>query len=394
MNIDWLSGVKISRFFITICPALIDWLLFLTNFAVLYRAGEQHLTLNQCAWMAGIWPLFYMLTSLGAGFVISRRNAWLILVVSTAFTVLATILCLVAAQFQTLLIGMAILGIFSAFFFNSFQAFMRGESAPGGLMKTIGIYTLSWSMGTGFGFISSGFFYRYGVYTLAILSLTIGLIIIIIIIRHKRRPLQEISSEEHIEQGPSGAGPVNIRYVWVGWIIIFTAVFVQKPLASFFPSICAAEGISPFMASLPLFLNSTVQALAGLAMFKWRNALYRRAPFVIMHFLAAILFFMVWKRPAMSVCFPVFSLLGIYFGFAYFCSVYYSSNSGNRAFNVGINEFLVGTASMLGLFVSEWWMRHTASAASMYAVCGVMLALSAVVQFFAASPGRKTTNFQ
>lgn len=363
-----------------------DWLLFLTNFAVLYRAGEQHLTFNQCARLAGIWSLFYMLTSLGAGFVISRRNARLILLISTACTVLAVILCLVAVQFQALLIGMAILGIFTAFFFNSFQAFMRGESAPGGLMKTIGIYTLSWSMGSGLGFISSGYFFRYGVHALAILSLAIGLIIIITIIRYKRRPFDEISSEEHVEAGVSDTRPVNARYVWVGWVIIFTAMFVQKPLASFFPSICAAAGINSFTASLPLFLIFAVQALAGMAMVKWRNALYHRTPFVIMHFLAALLFFAVWKRPTLSVCFPVFTLLGVYFGFAYFCSVYYSSNSGNRVFNVGINEFLVGTACLLGLFVSEWWMRHTADIAGMYAVCSVMLALSAVVQFILTGP--------
>lgn len=363
-----------------------DWLLVLANFVVMYRAGQQHFTLNQCAWLAGMWSLFYMLTSMGSGFLVSRKNARSILLTSTAFAVLATVFCLAVVQFHALLVGMAMMGIFTAFFFNSFQAFMRGESLPGNLMKTVGIYTLSWSMGSGLGFISSGYFFIYGIKTLSVLSLLIGMIIIITIIRHKRHPLNEISSEEHIEAGTSGARPVNARYVWIGWIIIFTAMFVQKPLVSFFPAIGAAEGVSSFMTSLPLFLHCTVQALAGLAMFKWRGALYRRFPFMIMHLLAAVLFFVVWKRPTMSVCFPVFSLLGVYFGFAYFCSVYYSSNSGNRVFNVSINEFLVGTACLLGLFVSEWWMRHTADAASMYAVCGMMLVISAAVQFILASP--------
>jgi len=128
-----------------------DWLLFLTNFAVLYRAGEQHFSLNQCAWLGGIWSLFYMLTSLAVGFVISRKNARLILLLSAACTVLTAIFCLAAVEFQVLLLGMALMGIFTAFFFNSFQAFMRGESAPGNLMKTVGIYTLSWSLGSGMG---------------------------------------------------------------------------------------------------------------------------------------------------------------------------------------------------------------------------------------------------
>lgn len=370
-----------------------DWLLFLTTFAVLYRAGEQRLTLTQCACLAGSWSLFYMLTSLGAGFIISRRNARLILALSTAFTVLAIILCLCAAQFKLMLAGLAMTGISTAFFFNSFQAFMRGESAPGSLMKTIGVYTLSWSMGVGLGFISSGFFYRYGAGTLVILSLVIGLTIIITIIRHKQRSLAEISSEEYVETGTSAAQPVKTRYVWVGWIIMFTATFVQKPLTSFFPAICAAEGVSSFMASLPLFLNFTVQAFFGLAMTKKRRVLYRRFPFAITHVLAALLFLAVWIRPTLAVSFLTFSLMGFYFGFAYFCSVYYSSNSGNRVLNVGINEFLVGTASLTGLFVSEWWMRFTVDSSSMYAVCGLMLVLSAIVQFLLASPKPRTKVF-
>jgi len=148
------------------------------------------------------------------------------------------------------------------------------------------------------------------------------------------------------------------------------------------------------MASLPLFLNFTVQAFCGLAMTKKRRVLYRRFPFVIMHVMAALLFIAVWIRPTLAVSFIAFSLLGIYFGFAYFCSVYYSSNSGDRVFNVGINEFLVGTAGLAGIFTSEWWMRFTANSGSMYAVCSAMLVLSAIVQFSLVSSGVKTRKYR
>lgn len=361
-----------------------DWLIFLATFAVLYRAGEQRLTFTQCAWLAGTSAFFYMLASLGAGFITSRKNARLILWLSTALTLLGIMVCLFAGRFNTMLAGMAMLGVFPALFFNSFQAFMRGESAPGGLMKTVGIYTLSWSMGTGMGFISSGSFYSHGPSLLAVLSLAIGLAIIIVIIRHKRRPLEEISSEEYVETEAADARPSNARYVWVGWIIIFTAMFVQKPLTSFFPAICAAQGVGSLAASLPLFLIFAVQAFAGLIMARCRRFLYRRSPFVAAHALAALLFFIIWIRPVMSVSVFAFSLLGVYFGFAFFCSVYYSSNSGNRVLNVGINEFLVGTASLAGIFISEWWMRFTADSSSMYAVCAIMLSVSVVLQFFTA----------
>jgi hypothetical protein len=253
-------------------------------------------------------------------------------------------------------------------------------------MKTIGIYTLSWSLGSGIGVISSGFLYLYGIHMLVILSLVIGLIIIINIISHKRRSLEEISSEEYVETGDAEARPVNACYVWVGWLTIFTVVFVQRPLASFFPAICAAKGINSFLASLPLFLILLIQGLTGLAMIKWRHALYRRSPFIIMHALAVLSFLAVWIQPTLVMIFITFSLIGIYSGFAFFCSVYYSSNSGSRAVNVGINESMGGIASLGGLFISEWWMRISGNTGNMYIVCCLLLVLSVIVQLFLTSP--------
>ena len=45
-------------------------------------------------------------------------------------------------------------------------------------------------------------------------------------------------------------------------------------------------------------------------------------------------------------------------GFAYFCAVYYSGNSGNRSRNVGINECLVGLGSFSGLIL-EYFMKRS-----------------------------------
>lgn len=377
------------RFLINSCPALMDWLAFLISFAVLYRAGQEHLTLNQCAWLAGISSLTYMLTSFGIGLSLSRRNASRLMLISIIFTVLSIVLCLFTGQFKIMLGGMGMLGISTAIFFNSFQAFMRGESPPGSLMKTVGLYTFSWSLGAGMGLISSGFFYNFGVGALAIISVVIGFIIIIPVLIHQPRSLTALSSEEHVEQGPPDARPVNARYVWVGWIIMFTAMFVQRPLTGFYPSLSAADGVSPFMASLPLFLNYAVQALAGGAMIGWRRLLYRRLPLVITHVLAAILYLVVWQWPTLVVCLPAFGMLGVYFGFAYFASVYYSCNSGNRALNVGINECLVGMAALAGLFVSEWWMKFIGNTGSMYALCGLILILSIIFQLLLLVPCAK-----
>lgn len=370
-----------------------DWLLVLANFAVFYRAGVDRLPFIQCAYLGGMASFTYMASSLVAGFIVSRRNARFFILASTALSVAGVAVCLFAASFNTMLAGMAMIGVFPALFFNSYQAFIRGESAPGGLMRTVGFYTLAWSMGMALGFISSGFLYNFGAGALALLTLVIGAAIIVSIMRHRPRPIDSMSSEEHVETGPGVAGRANSAYVFIAWLLIFTAMFVQRPLWSYFPVICAAKGIGPFIASLPLFLNFAVQGLAGWAMVSRRSLLYRRAPLVTAHLGAAALFLATWASPTLAVCFPAFSMIGVYLGFVYFSSVYYCSNSGNRVFNVAVNEFLVGTASLAGLFASELWMKVTANPAGIYAVCAAALALTAagiaLAHRLAILPGRR-----
>jgi hypothetical protein len=75
------------------------------------------------------------------------------------------------------------------------------------------------------------------------------------------------------------------------------------------------------------------------------------------------------------------SVLGLWAGFSFFCAVYYSSNAGRRAQNIGINEFLVGLGSFASLFVCEWFIPNIGEAAVMYAVCGIALLISAAVQW-------------
>jgi len=64
---------------IYICPALMDALIFLVMFAVMYRAGDQGMSITQCAWMACLFQLAYMFTSLAVGFLLSRHNTRVIL---------------------------------------------------------------------------------------------------------------------------------------------------------------------------------------------------------------------------------------------------------------------------------------------------------------------------
>jgi len=374
---------------IYICPALMDALVFLVMFAVMYRAGEQGLSITQCAWLACLFQLTYMLTSLAAGFLLSRRNTRAILLASIVLCTLCGITCLMAVKFMPILVAFGCLGIFMAFFFNAFQAFMRTESAPGDLKRAIGLYTMAWSLGSAAGIFSSGFFYQLGFTMLSALILAVGIVMLVVMLTHKPRPADAPSADENVERGSGKAPPVDPIYVWIGWLMIFMAMFAQRPVHSFFPAISAKAGVSAFVTGLPLGLQMTLQALVGLAMIRWRHLLYRRTPLGLIHGGAALLLLVMWRWPALPVCFLGISLLGAYAGFIYFCSVYYSSNSGRRSLNIGVNEFLVGLGSFAGLFISEWFMKRTGNDANMYLVIAVAMLIALAAQLMIAGRFRR-----
>jgi predicted MFS family arabinose efflux permease len=358
-----------------------DWLLSLVLFAVSYGAGERGMTLGQVAWLGAIYQVTYMAASLLSGCFLSRRNALPILVASSVGGILAGTLALAAQQFGPIFAAMALLGVLAAFFFNSFQSFMRGETAPDGLTRTMAIYTFAWSSGFSLGLLTSGSLYRLGPIALVGLTVLIGGVILLTLLIHRQRPHDEPSAEEHTEQSPPGAPPVAPRYLWAGWIIIFTTMFVQRPILTFYPAVSAKQGIAPVLAGLPLFLHALVQAMSGLCMGRLRHWLYRPGPLVTIQVLAALGLLLLWQFPGYTVTAVGISALGLWAGFSYFCAVYYASNAGHRPRNIGINEFLVGLGSFASLFLCERFIHRTGSAQVMYAVCGCALLVSAAAQW-------------
>jgi len=373
---------------IYLCPALMDWVLFLVHFAVLYGAGARGLTIGQCAWLGGVFQLAYLGFSMAIGLVLTRARARQWLLASTAAALAMAITCIFLTRLAWLLAAMSVFGLAAALFFNAFQTFMRGESPPGGLARSVGWYTLAWSGGSGLGLLSSGLFYRQGVWVLSGVSAAVCLVIFAILLRHRVRPVGELSADEHVEQGSVRARAVDPRYVRVAWVVIFTAMFVQRPINTFFPALSAKQGVSASAAGVPLFLLMMIQGVAGAAFIRFRDCLYRRTPLWTMHAAGTAVLLALWRWPSYWMSVAGIGALGIYSGFAFYSAVYYASNSGRRSFNIGINEFLVGVGSFAGLFVCEAWMRRSGSDQSLYLVCAVALAVSAAVQAALVS-GRK-----
>ena len=365
-----------------LCPALMNTMLFIVMFAVLYSAGQRGMTLTQCAWLGGISQGTYVVASLISGLLLSRRNARMALLASIWGIVILGGIALLSNGFITLLIVLAIIGVFLAIFCNAFQTFMRGASPPGSLARSVAWYTLSWSSGYALGFLSSGSCYRMGTLALLLLTIIVGATISVILLRYQSQPLEALAIDQQIEQDAEGGHAADSRYVWVAWCMIFTVMFIQRPLLTFIPSLGTKYGLSPFMAGFPLFMLMAIQGAFGKLMAQNKNWLYRKTPFWIFQGTAALVFLVLWLKPIPWLCLIGVCLLGLYTGFACFCAVYYANNSGQRSWNVGVNECLFGLGAFAGLLVCEALMKRTGRDESMFLVCGSALLVSIILQTF------------
>ncbi len=370
---------------IQLCPALMDWIVFLVLFAVMYSAGERSLSGAERVWLASIPSVTYTVVSLLVGLVLTRRNARRLLLLSTLLMTAFGAASLLRADFAAQMLCLGLLGASQAVFFNAFQTFMRGETVPGGLAVTVARYTLAWSAGSSFGFLSSGAAYQLGMIALAGVDAAVGLAVLGLLLRHRPRHHDEASADEHVEQPGDGARAVNPAYVAVGWCMIFSVAFVQRPLQSLFPAACGQLGVSADVAGFVLFLHMLVQGVSGYAMRCFTNWRYRRTPIVLVHTAAALMFGCAVRYPSFLMSSAAIVLFGSYAGFVYFSSVYYSSNSGRRSYNIGVNECAVGMGCLAGPFVSQWWATCTGSDRAMYGVAAVALLASMVVQLLLAS---------
>jgi len=359
-------------------PALMDWLVFFVAFAVFYAAGARGVGMAECAWLGILFQAAYMTSSFASGHFITHRNARKVLLLSTLVCGISSVGILCSGAFGLLAAGLMVFGGSAACFFNSFQAFMRGAASVGSLKSSVALYNLSWCFGAAMGNVTAGWLYQWGVPALimAVVFAT-GTILFLLARKHTENGP---AADEPVESGSRQKYPVANHYILIGWLMIFTVTFVQRPLFTFLPPLFAKDHISSLWASLPLFMHMAVSAIFAFAMFRFRDFLYRRTPFFVIQGGAVAALCGMWFWPSYWVCFSMLCVLGIYAGFAYYCAIYYSSNSGRRSFNIGVNEALVGLGSIVGIVLGDAWMRHSGSPTDMYLVCAAGLAASVAAQ--------------
>ncbi|HEY0072769.1 MAG TPA: MFS transporter [Abditibacteriaceae bacterium] len=363
-------------------PFLIDLVMFLVMLRLADAAGrEMKLSNLQISWLMVSFSAVYLVTCLFVGRLLHRGNARRIFVASICLLMGLAIPLFFANTFWMAWALFSLLGIALALAFNSLQTFIRGEAPVGSLGLVISRYTVSWSLGVSCGFLFGGVLKDFGG-PLALAGFTVGAGLTILLLVFTHKPTEHESSDAVVEEADASnprVSPVDARYVVIGWLLCLVANFSQRPLTTFIPKFHAENNSPAWLAGCLLFTLYFAQAISGYACPRLRPWLYRRGPLLMVQLLIVVALACLWKAPNVLVSFGVLLLLGLLFGFVYFCCVYYVSNDARSSRNVGINEAMVGAGNILGMLISEWSMRIWNYPLAYFPVCmGLTLLLIGV----------------
>jgi len=348
-----INNLKKNNLWIYFFPALMDLSVAAVLLFSAIRAVEIGIKPVVLGTLGSVWGITYFFSSLALSKFISKQNASSFMIASCTGFMFIGLFFYTCNSILPLFILLFAGGLVSAFFFVGFQLFM-GDNTGFAHYRTAALYTLSWSSGMAFGSLVEGFFIGSGTFYAQLPVLISSLLIIfgIIISRNTGRNIRSsVSKPDTVSQYSENF----IRfYTKIAWIEIFTVTFVTTGVRYLLPKLTISFfDFTQSMAGTVVFVFFIFQAMAGFLSSFYEKLRYHLLFHNFIKYIGIISLFIPIIIPNSFGIFLFAGLFGIYAGHAFYAAVFYAINDEKRSgFNVGINEALVGVASVCGPFIS------------------------------------------
>lgn len=342
-----------NKLWVYVFPGLMD----LAVAAVLLFSSIRAVGLGYSSVVMGvlgsIWGISYSVSSFILSKIINRKNAAGFMICSCVSFILIGLFFNFCVSFFPLFILLFTGGLFSSFFFVGFQIFM-GDNTKLPHYKGAGLYTLSWSSGLAFGSLAEGALISSGVFYSQIPVFFSSIICIPGILIAQRLNKNSFTGVSLKKEGEIQSFPLLKNYVQIAWIEIFSVTFITTGIRYLLPKMTISLfSFNEAMAGLAVFLFFIFQALSGYVASFFKIFRYRIFWHDFMKVVGIISLMVPLVFYGKLSVFIFAGLLGIYAGHAFYIAVFYAVNHEQRAgYNVGINESLVGIASVFGPFIS------------------------------------------
>lgn len=371
-----------ARLAIYSLPAMMDTILSSVLFVCMVRLADMNANALAVASFMSVWAIAYMIASLTAGGLVTRRNAGWILVASCTVSAGTSVgFVLIPGMTAMYLLGV-LQGFATAFFFTPFQYFMKllDENQKKSITHSTGLYTFSWSTGFALGPFIAGFLWvRFGWQVCHVVNGLLAVVMACGILRLKR----------FAEAAPSGRvaeTPAVDRYAdmpdlaWMAWVFSGLGCAIVALVRSVFPSSAVAFDLSKPAQGTTFLILSATQALVGLGLGRGKLWMYRPAPIFLFGLcgLAGLVLFAV--ADSTTAFYLAAACFGVYSGAFYFYFVFHSLVHPTRAARyVSVNEAIVGLTSIGGPFIGGAIGDHFGLPAS-YMTAMVVLAMAITIQ--------------
>jgi len=359
----------VIRLLIYVFPAAMDAVLAMVLFVCGVRLARLGIGPLGVSSVITLWAAAYMCTNALLARFVTAGNARTLLIVSSLLNALLAVLFSVAGPPAALYALVAVQGAATAVFFAPFQVFMKGfDTGEGGINRSVGLYTLSWSAGYAIGPFAAGWLWPVigwrGCHLLNALLMA-AMAACFALIRPAGRSPRRRSSSPVPPDAPPPADPPQMPppsvyermpdLAWMAWVFGGIGGMAITLVRGVFPCSGQAAGLSAAAQGMVLFAISGVQALVGLALGRGRWWMYRPLPILGFGILgtAGLLGFAA-AGSATGFC-AAAVLIGIWSGSFYFYFVFHAlvhPRHGPRY--VSINEAVVGLTGILGPLAGGW----------------------------------------
>ena len=351
-----------NRYWVYIFPFLMDFSVGAVLFLMVLKAIWMGTSAFKIGILGSLWGLTYFVSCLCLSFFAAEHNSRKYMLGSTFSFIFLAIFIVFSKSLILLFISSILCGLITSFFFIGFQLFMRKITGfP--TDKATGIYTFSWSFGLATGILIQGFIASLSP-IVSVLPIIIGCICIIAGLYISEKTLKRTDEVKNTDnpvisnKNQTPAENFIHIYIFIGWINIFMAALLSGGFRFIIPKLVINHfNFSSAESGAIIFLFLGIQGLTGFYLIKlskiWYKISYDLSVKFIFIFSSILMIFFPYV-----IILLIFTLIaGIYSGYSFYSSAFYSLNHKKSGRNISINESLVGMASMLGPIIYGYMLE-------------------------------------
>jgi DHA1 family quinolone resistance protein-like MFS transporter len=361
---------------------MMDTILSSVFFVCMVRLADMQASALAVASFMSVWAIAYMIASLTAGGLVTKRNAgWILVGSCVVSTVVSAGYVLIPGMAAMYLLGI-VQGCATAFFFTPFQFFMKllDENQKKSITHSTGLYTFSWSMGFALGPFIAGFLWvHFGWQSCHLVNGLLAVIMACGIVRLKR--FAEAAPTIQAAETPVADHYADMPdLAWMAWVFGGLGCAIMALIRSVFPSSAVAFDLSKPDQGTTFLILSVTQALVGLGLGRGRLWMYRPVPVALFGLWGLAGLGLFATADAAISFYLAAACFGVYSGAFYFYFVFHSLVHPTRAARyVSVNEAIVGLTSIGGPFIGGAIGDRFGLPAS-YLTAMVVLAMAITIQ--------------